>query len=162
MERRFSQWLSFVGGYTISKSLDTSCTLQGDSTLPQDSWNLQAERGRSDFDTRQRLVVSALWELPWGRSQARLQPGVASYFLGGWQIGVSLALQSGQPTTVQLSNSNNGTRNNAADAAPPDLLRNPHLPSSQRDSKDFLALIRLRSSCNRFVNFLLTSIFAIP
>jgi len=132
VERRLSQGLSFVGAYTVAKSLDTSSTLQGAVTVPQDSFNLQAERGRSDFDIRQRFVTSALWELPFGQGKRWASSGPASYLLGGWQLGGILALQSGHPTTAQLSASLNGTGNNAAGSARPDLIRNPNLPPSQR------------------------------
>jgi len=132
MERRFSRGLSVVGAYTWSKSLDTSSTLQGMSTVPQDSYNLGAERGRSDFDTPQRFVLSSVWALPLGRGERWATTGFASHALGRWQLGNILTLESGQPTTAHLSTSLNGTGNNAAGSARPDLIANPNLPASQR------------------------------
>jgi len=132
LERRFSQGLSVVGAYAWSKSLDTSSTLQGMTTVPQDSYDLRAERGRSDFDTPQRFVLSSIWTLPFARSYRWADSGFASKLLGGWQVGNILTLESGQPTTAHLSTSLNGTGNNAAGSARPDLIGNPNLPSSLR------------------------------
>lgn len=132
LERRFSQGLSLVGAYAWSKSLDTSSTLQGMTTVPQNSYDLSAERGRSDFDTPQRFVLSSIWALPLGRGKRWASAGWTSHLLGGWQVGNILTLEAGQPTTAHLSTSLNGTGNNAAGSARPDMIGNPNLAASQR------------------------------
>ena len=43
---------------------------------PQDSFNLRAERGLASFDTRQRLVNTVVYQLPFGRNQKFLRYGV--------------------------------------------------------------------------------------
>ena len=58
LERRFSHGISFVGGYTFGKSIDTASGLNG-TNQPQDNYNLKAERGLSDFDMRHRFVFSS-------------------------------------------------------------------------------------------------------
>ena len=58
---------SFRAAYTLAKSEDdTSAFLatDGDDNTPQDSRNLAAEWGPSDFDVRQRLVLTAQWAGP--------------------------------------------------------------------------------------------------
>ena len=65
LERRFSYGLSFVGGYTFGKSIDTASGLNG-TNQAQNVYDLKAERGLSDFDVRQRFVFSSNWELPFG------------------------------------------------------------------------------------------------
>ena len=132
VERRFSRGLSLVGAYTWSKSLDTSSTLQGMSTVPQNSYDLSGERGRSDFDTPHRFVLSSIWALPFGPGKRWANAGWRSHLLDGWQIANIVTLEAGQPTTAHLSTSLNGTGNNAAGSARPDLIGNPNLPASQR------------------------------
>ena len=59
--------MSFRAAYTLGKSMDdTSAFLatDGDDNTPQDSRNLAAEWGPSDFDVRQRLVLTAQWTGP--------------------------------------------------------------------------------------------------
>ena len=47
VERRFRSGLGFIGAYRFSRSIDDATLI---SILPQDSHNLRAERGLSDFD----------------------------------------------------------------------------------------------------------------
>lgn len=130
LERRFSAGLSFVVGYTYGKSLDTASGLDG-TDQPQDNYNMRAEYGLSDFDMRQRVTFSGVWELPFGPSRKWAKTGAPRYFLGGWQIASITTLQSGQPLTATLATALSGTQSNGTDR--PDLIGNPDLPRGQRD-----------------------------
>jgi hypothetical protein len=130
LERRFAHGLSFVGGYTLGKSIDTASGLNG-TNQAQDNYNLAAERGLSDFDVRQRLVLSSTWELPFGPDRRWLKDGPAAKVIGGWQLASILTLQTGQPMTAILPTALSGTGSNGTDR--PDLVANPNLPGSQRD-----------------------------
>ena len=115
LQVRFQQSLDFglsvLSSYTWSKSLDDSSDFfssAGDPNFPQDSFNLRAERGRSNFDVRQRLALSYSYDLPFGKDSS----GWVSKLAGGWQTFGILTLQSGRPFTVALlpefDNSNTG------------------------------------------------------
>jgi len=130
LERRFSGGLSFVAGYTFGKSIDTASGLQG-TNQPQDNYNLKTERGLSDFDVRQRFVLSSTWLLPFGAARRWLRAGAASKVLGDWQVANILTFQTGQPLTAVLSTALSGTQSNGTDR--PDLITNPNLPAGQRD-----------------------------
>ena len=82
----FPDGLSFVAGYTYAKSLDTASGLDG-TDQPQDNYNMRAEYGLSDFDMRQRVTFSGVWQLPFGAGRRWVQSGVPSHLLGGWQVG---------------------------------------------------------------------------
>jgi hypothetical protein len=129
LERRFSRGLSFVGGYTFGKSIDTASGLNG-TNQPQDNYDLKAERGLSDFDLRQRFVFSSNWELPFGPGRAWLRDGTAARVFGHWDLSNILTLQSGQPLTAILATALSGTDSNGTDR--PDLIANPNLPAGQR------------------------------
>jgi hypothetical protein len=129
IERRFAKGLSFVAGYTWGKSIDTASGLNG-TNQPQDNYNLAAERGLSDFDVRQRFVLSSTWELPFGGGRRWMTDGLGARVLGGWQLANILTLQTGQPMTAVLSSALSGTQSNGTDR--PDLVGNPNLPGSQR------------------------------
>jgi hypothetical protein len=131
LERRFSGGLLFVAGYTYGKSLDTASGLDG-TDQPQDNYNMRAEYGLSDFDIRQRVSLSQVWQLPFGAQARWAQSGVASHVLGGWQLANIVTLQSGQPLTSVLATALSGTQSNGTDR--PDLIANPNLPGGQRNA----------------------------
>jgi hypothetical protein len=72
----------------------------GSNSFMQNSRNLREQRGRSDFDYRQRFVTSYIYELPFGRGRSYLTEGAASHILGGWRVSGVTNLRSGRPFTV--------------------------------------------------------------
>jgi hypothetical protein len=130
LERRFAHGLSFVAGYTFGKSIDTASGLNG-TNQPQDNYNLKAERGLSDFDVRQRFVLSSTWELPFGAERRWMKEGWKAKLFGQWQLANILTLQTGQPLTAVLPTALSGTQSNGTDR--PDLIANPNWPVNRRD-----------------------------
>ncbi len=66
-EQRLAFGLSLLASYTFAKSIDNDSSFfssTGDSNFPQDSYDLRAERGLSNFDVRQRFVASYAYDLP--------------------------------------------------------------------------------------------------
>jgi hypothetical protein len=129
LERRLAGGLAFVAGYTYGKSLDSASGLLG-TDQPQDNYNMRAEYGLSDFDMRQRLTFSSLWQVPFGAGRRWAQSGVGSRLLGGWQLADIVTLQTGQPLTAILATALSGTQSNGTDR--PDLIANPNLSRGQR------------------------------
>jgi hypothetical protein len=129
LERRFAGGFSFVAGYTYAKSLDTASGLDG-TDQAQNNYDLRAEYGLSDFDMRQRVTLSEIWDLPFGAGRKWAKAGVPSHVLGGWQISSITSVQSGQPLTAVLATALSGTDSNGTDR--PDLVGNPDLPAGQR------------------------------
>jgi hypothetical protein len=110
LKKRFSHGLSFLASYTFSKSIDDASSFNmtgsaskpvaGENDLAQDPFNLGAERGRSLFDSRHRLVLSYQWSIPLWR-----QPhGWYQQILGAWQLNGIATVMSGTPFTVFDSN----------------------------------------------------------
>ncbi len=96
--------------YTYAKSIDDASgffSTTGDPNFPQNSYDLSAERGRSDFDIRQRFTLSYAYDLPIAKGHR---------WLGGWQSFGVLTFQTGQPFTVALlpDNDNANTGQSAA------------------------------------------------
>src|SRR4030095_6728608 len=60
----------------------------------------------SGFDVRQRLVISYVYELPFGRGKS-LHP-VANWFISGWEVSGITQFQGGYPFTVAMSDDRNG------------------------------------------------------
>ena len=101
LNRRFSHGLTFQTNYTWSKSLDDASdpgTTNNEYNLPQNVYDLPAEKALSSFDHRQRLVASAVYDLPFSNGAT----GWLRALVRGWQTGVILAVQTGAPFTVNL------------------------------------------------------------
>jgi hypothetical protein len=144
LEKRFSAGVSALVSYTWGKALTDSpdhiSTSGGGPGLdtgtfksPQDSYNLKAERGLAEFDIKQRLVMSYVWDLPFGRNRRFGQSSgrIADSVLGGWQLSGIHTIQGGLGLTATLGGSSvlslGGERQ-----ARPNMVGNPVLPSSQR------------------------------
>lgn len=123
LRRRFANGLFFRANYTFGKSIDTASGLNyaGDGGYQgaQDSLNLKAERGRSDFDMRHVFSMNFAWEMPFRKN----------LLIRGWQIAGSGVIYSGQPFTPQLS----GPSNDLAQATRPDRIANGALPNPSPD-----------------------------
>ena len=106
LKKRFSHGISFLASYTYSKSIDDSSTfnlsgsaskpLAGENDLAQNPFDLNAERGRSLFDARQRFVLSYQWSLPFWREPK----GWYQQVLGNWQLNGIVTAMTGTPFTV--------------------------------------------------------------
>lgn len=95
LERRFSQGLTFLAGYSWQKSLDilSNTAFEGNgNTYPYGS--IDMDYGRSNFDRRGRLIGSFNYVLPF-KSTSALQ-----WIVGGWQTNGILSLQTGGPLTI--------------------------------------------------------------
>jgi hypothetical protein len=104
LQQRFSKGLSYTVAYTYSKAIDGGSALRtnsGDRLWPINSYDLAAERGRSQFHVGQRFVSSALYELPFGRGRMLFGDSrILDAFIGGWQLGGILTLSGGTPLNV--------------------------------------------------------------
>ncbi len=101
LQRRFHNGLNLQLSYTWSKTITDADSMQpccnAGGGLYQDPYNLYLEKSISSQDIPQMVVLSYIYELPFGRGRKYLNHGVASAVLGGWQIGGIQRYQSGQP-----------------------------------------------------------------
>jgi hypothetical protein len=104
--QRLSHGLSALASYTWSKSIDDASgffSSAGDPNFPQDSNNVSADRGLSNFDVRHRFTVGYSYDLPIASKNILLR---------GWRTNGVWTFQSGRPFTVTLmpgvDNSNTG------------------------------------------------------
>ena len=121
VNHRFSEGLSLRGVYTWSKALDDGDSLNQTTAgnapgLISNPYNIKADWGLATYDVRNLAVISAVYELPFGKGKALAGNlnGFANNVVGGWSVNSIVLLQSGFPFTPQLSYnpSNDGdTRN---------------------------------------------------
>ncbi len=104
LTRRLSHGLLFNVGYTYGHGLDNG-SLNRFGLNPQDSTNLAAEYGSSDFDVRHRLTATATYNIPGVKGFGQL--------LEGWQINTIVTFATAQPWQTFDNNDNfSGTGEN--------------------------------------------------
>jgi len=113
LNHRFSKGLQFLASYTYGKSLDYGGAAgnpgMGGDPFVQTVTNIKAGYAPSGFDVKHRMVVSWIYELPFGQGRRWLQNGVAGHIVGGWAVDGIVTYQTGNPYTVTLANGvNNG------------------------------------------------------
>lgn len=93
LQKHVSHGLQFDTYYSLSKSIDdNSRNVQG--LVVQDSYNLRGDRGLSDFDARNRWVVSGIYDFPWKGNR----------LVSGWEVTLIEQMQSGNPINFHTTN----------------------------------------------------------
>lgn len=117
LQKRYSAGLTVLASFTWSKNLTNS-----DSEYPlQSAWegngasgvlntyNQKAEKGLSQFDMPESVVLSYTYELPLGRGKKFLNQNAAvNALVGGWQVSGIHYYQSGTPLVVTSPNWDSG------------------------------------------------------
>lgn len=104
LEKRATKNLTFLGSYTFSKAID-------DISTPIDIYNRKLNKALSSFDTPQVLVMSFVYQIPFGKGRdygANLNRFV-NFIVGGWDLDGIIRLQSGNPIAISTPSLNNGT-----------------------------------------------------
>ena len=102
LTKRFSRNWSGRAIYTYAKTLDSYSTTglpqaQVPNSLVVDATDLNRQKGRADFDARQRFVFNATYDFP------RLPNAVANNLIGGWQTAAVGVFKAGLPFTVHTT-----------------------------------------------------------
>jgi hypothetical protein len=113
VQRRFKSGIGFTSSYRFSRSIDDATLI---SILPQDSHNLRAERGLSDFQMKHRFLFSTTYTLPTHFAAIR-----------SWQVQAIGTLQSGTPLSAIISQDISGTGTPIVNR--PNLIKNPNISS---------------------------------
>jgi hypothetical protein len=105
IQKRFSQGLQFEASYTYSHALDDASSASLGSLNNgdfRDQLDPSLEYGNSDFDLRQRFVVSYIYELPFGKGKrfAGDARGALDQIVGNWQVEGITTAQTGNWFTI--------------------------------------------------------------
>jgi len=110
VEKRFHQGGTVLAAYTWSKiigDIETGMGWLEAGPLAgiQDNNNLRGERTVSGFDVPQRLIVSYVYDLPFGKGKQLFSgiSGAADKLISGWGINGITTFQSGFPLTLSTS-----------------------------------------------------------
>jgi hypothetical protein len=91
-KRRLAKGLQFDASYSWSKSIDYNSQIQQGVTV-QNSDNIRGDRGLSDFNTPQRVVLSGVYNLPFHGNRLK----------DGWEFTIIEQAQAGQPINFHIS-----------------------------------------------------------
>jgi len=126
-EKRFSGGLYLLGAYTWSHTIDLGNT---DEFSASSALFKILDKGNGTYDVRQRLVLSYIYELPFGPGKHFLSgaSGALGRLLGGWQVNGITTFSTGQYQTAALPIDwpNLGTFSQSR----PDQIGNPY-PANQ-------------------------------
>jgi hypothetical protein len=134
-EKRISRGLSFVANYAWSKTMDagTSSGHLATADVWQNAYNISANYGLSQLDTRNTINGSATYELPFGKGRSFPLHGFVDEAVGGWRLTGIFQIHSGIPFTPTTSN--NGQDLSGSDSTQcscsfswlPNVIGNPHV-----------------------------------
>jgi len=121
VNKRLSHGFTLQSNYTWSKLLDTA---SDDGGGPANPFDVESNRGPSDFDITHRFVSSFIWHLPELAGRA----AVVRHVLGGWETNAIVILESGTPFSVVSGrdNSQSGVNRDRAD-----LIGDPKLDTGR-------------------------------
>jgi hypothetical protein len=118
--QRRAHGITFTGSFTWAHSMDYGSGLQStDQSMPANSRCFACEYAPSAFDVNRRFVLSAVYDLPFGKGEKFANTGgLLNQIVGGWQISLIYNLVTGLPGTVitsdQANTAGSGERPNAS------------------------------------------------
>ncbi|MBI4904585.1 MAG: TonB-dependent receptor [Acidobacteria bacterium] len=111
VEKRLSSGFAILGSYTFAKLISDSAVVPvnfgsvevgSDNGYQSGKYNRRAERSIDPTDVSNRLVVSGIYELPFGRGKRWANGNAAARAIaGGWQLNLIGTLQGGLPLVVR-------------------------------------------------------------
>lgn len=100
VDRSMNHGLQFRVAYTLAKTFDENSGFRARSSVLTNPLDPAFDRGLADFDATHRLVLTPIWQLPFGRNGSSL----SQKLLGGWAVSTITSFQSGNPFTLYSSN----------------------------------------------------------
>jgi hypothetical protein len=130
VDRQMNHGLQFRIAYTLAKTFDQTSGFRARSSTYTDPLNPAFDRGLADFDAPQRLVLSPIWQIPYGRNGSSF----AKRALGGWAVSAITSFQSGNPFTIF---SDNGSSFNNEGLERPDVVGPIKIFHNPREAQTF-------------------------
>ena len=88
---------NYTWGHTFDNLSSTFSELANNFNLGLlDPFNPKLDYGSADFDIRHRMVISAIWEVPFAKNTT----GIVNRVANGWTIAPIITVRSGNPFTM--------------------------------------------------------------
>jgi hypothetical protein len=114
VDKRFSNGLTLLASFTGGKMIDDSSQtvgFLGAAPTHQNVYNLRADRSVSAQDVSRRLVLSYVYDLPFGRGRSfgGSMPVWANVVAGNWQVNGILTFSTGTPLSIANAQNNSNS-----------------------------------------------------
>jgi len=164
---RLSHGLSFQGNYTFAKNLSDAQGSDAPTVFANEEayaveianrFNLRSDRGNVAATPRQRLLLSGVYQLPFGAGRLWNKPGYLNAVLGGWDVSTVTTIQTGQWLTPTInpvydqSNTDMVTRSGGGAIARPDCVGNPIAGQTTQNFYNINAFAPTPAGAGRFGN----------
>ena len=130
LDRRMNHGLGFRVAYTLAKTIDVTSGFRARSSTFTNPTDPAFDRGLADFDAPRRLVLSPMWQIPFGNNGGSLQQKL----FGGWAVSTITSFQSGNPFTLYSSN---GASESEEGLDRPDVVGPIHIFHNPRQMQTF-------------------------
>ena len=101
VEKQYSRGHTISGAYTMSKLLASTAESNTWVVGPSNAYyDPKYNRSHDANDTPHRVVLSYLWDMPFGLGRPYLNKGIAARVLGNWQFNGITVFQSGRPILI--------------------------------------------------------------
>jgi hypothetical protein len=108
LEKSYSRGFTISLAYTLSKLIASTAESNSWVIGPSNAlYNPGYNRGLDANDTPHRLVISHVWDLPFGIGRPHLSKGIAARVLGNWQFSGITVLQAGRPILISAPDNTN-------------------------------------------------------
>jgi hypothetical protein len=99
LEQRTRNGLYYLGSYQWSKNLDN---ISGEAGANDSSYatTTSFDHSYSNFDVRNRAVISGGYELPLGKGHSMFSGPIGTAFAGGWSLQPAVQLRTGYPFDI--------------------------------------------------------------
>ena len=128
--------MQFLASFTISKYLDNAEGFEAWTSFQgaqiRDFYNTAAEKSLNPNDIPKSLVLSYIYELPFGRGKryGNRMNSAANAILGGWQVSGVSAFKDGFPLGITAASNNTGS---LGGFQRPNLSGDPHVSNPTID-----------------------------
>jgi hypothetical protein len=107
VRQRARQGLEYIASYTLGRAMANQLGYYGsggltaaEGTYWMNAYDPELNYGPAFFDVRHNFVLSASYELPFGRERGSGPSGLARAILGGWRVMGIVQARTGFPVTI--------------------------------------------------------------
>jgi Carboxypeptidase regulatory-like domain len=126
LKSSFNHGFAYTASFTWAKNSAIANCGDWAAACIQNAYNLKQEYGPSDLNVPLTFVVSALYELPFGKTKEYANSGIGAAILGGWQLGTIVSLRSGLPVNATLGGSSGSNAGTGGGTLRPNFVGNPY------------------------------------
>jgi len=108
IDKQYSHGLTLSASYTISKTIANVFESDATEAFPHNAmYDARYNRTLEPNDIPQRVVLSYVYDMPFGKGKKYVSRGIASSIIGNWQISGITVLQRGTPIRIAAPDNTN-------------------------------------------------------